>query len=47
VVSPKARQELLRHIGLIQAESQAGAIIDWDRKRIYQRCTELADLLGS
>jgi uncharacterized membrane protein len=45
--SPEARQELLRHVGLIQAESQAGAIIDWDRKRIYQRCTELSDQFGS
>jgi uncharacterized membrane protein len=47
VVSAKARQELLRHVSLIQAESKAGAIIDWDRERINQRCTELADLLGS
>jgi uncharacterized membrane protein len=46
-ISSEARQELHRHVSLIQAESQAGAIIDWDRKRIYQRCTELADLLGS
>jgi uncharacterized membrane protein len=45
--SPEARQELHRHVSLIQAESQAGAIIDWDRERIYQRCTELADSLHS
>jgi len=45
--SPEARQELLRHVSLIQAESQAGAIIDWDRKQIYQRCTILSDQLGS
>ena len=43
--SPKSRQELLRHVSLIQTESQAGAIIDRDRERISQRCTELADLL--
>jgi uncharacterized membrane protein len=45
--SPEARQELRRHVSLIQAESQAGAIIDWDRKQIYQRCTKLSDQLGS
>jgi uncharacterized membrane protein len=45
--SPKARQELLRHVRLIQAESQAGALIELDRKQIHQRCTELADLLES
>ena len=45
--SPKSRQELLRHVSLIQVESQAGAIIDRDRERISQRCTELADLLQS
>jgi uncharacterized membrane protein len=45
--SPKSRQELLRHVSLIQLESQAGAIIDRDRERISQRCTELADLLQS
>jgi uncharacterized membrane protein len=45
--SPVARQELLRHVGLIQAESQAGAIIEWDRKQIYLRCTKLSNQLGS
>jgi len=45
--SPEARQNLLRHVGLIQAESQAGALIEQDRQRIYQRCTELADRLLS
>jgi hypothetical protein len=28
--SPEARQELLRHVSLIQAESQAGALIEQD-----------------
>ncbi len=45
--SPEVRQELHRHVGLIQAESQAGAIIDWDRKQISQRCTILSNELGS
>jgi uncharacterized membrane protein len=46
-VSSEARQELHRHVSLIQAESRAGAIIDWDRERIYRRCTELSDQLES
>jgi uncharacterized membrane protein len=41
-----ARQELLRHVSLIQAESHAGAIIDQDRERINRRCKELSDLIG-
>jgi uncharacterized membrane protein len=45
--SPEVRQELIRHVGLIQAESHAGAIIEWDRERIAQRCTELTDSLRS
>jgi uncharacterized membrane protein len=47
VGSPEARQELLRHVSLIQAESQAGALIDWDRKQIDRRSTKLSDQLGS
>ena len=35
--SPEARQELLRHVSLIQAESQAGALIEQDRQRIQRR----------
>jgi uncharacterized membrane protein len=31
---PEARQELLRHVSLIQGESQAGALIDQDRQLI-------------
>ena len=41
----EARQELLRHVNLIQAESQAGAIIAQDREQISQRCVKLTDLL--
>jgi uncharacterized membrane protein len=43
----EARQELLRQVNLIKAESQAGAIIDRDRERISQRCMELTELLRS
>lgn len=32
--APAVRQELLRHVSLIQAESQAGALIEQDRQRI-------------
>jgi uncharacterized membrane protein len=43
----QARQELLRHVNLIQLESKAGAIIEVDRERITQRCIELAGLFQS
>jgi uncharacterized membrane protein len=33
--SPEARQKLLRHASLIQAESQAGALIEQDRQSIH------------
>jgi uncharacterized membrane protein len=33
--SPEARQKLLRHVSLIQAESQAGALIEQDRQSIH------------
>jgi uncharacterized membrane protein len=45
--SPRVNQELLRHVGFIQAESQAGALVDTDRARIHQRCAELAELIQS
>jgi len=45
--STEARLELLRHVNLIQKERKAGAIIDSDRERISQRCTELTDQLRS
>jgi hypothetical protein len=32
--SPEARQSLLRHVELIQAESKAGALIEQDRHLI-------------
>jgi uncharacterized membrane protein len=35
--SPEARQQLLRHVSLIQAESQAGALIEQDRQSIHRR----------
>jgi len=37
--SPEARQELLRQVSLIQAESQAGELIEQDRQLI-QRSSE-------
>jgi uncharacterized membrane protein len=43
----QARQELLRHVNLVQLESKAGAIIEVDRERISQRCIELAGLFQS
>jgi len=36
VKAPEARQQLLRHVSLIQAESQAGALIEQDRQSIYR-----------
>jgi uncharacterized membrane protein len=32
--APEARRQLLRHVSLIQAESQAGALIEQDRQLI-------------
>jgi len=34
--SSEVRQELVRHVNLIQAESQAGALIESDRQLIHQ-----------
>ena len=39
--SPEARQELLRHVSLIQMESQAGALVEKDRQVIRLRCEAL------
>jgi uncharacterized membrane protein len=36
--SLNVRRELLRHAHLVQAESQAGALIEADKQRIRQRC---------
>jgi hypothetical protein len=35
--SPEARQLLLRHVSLIQAESEAGDLIEQDRQAIQLR----------
>ncbi len=43
--APAARQELLRHASLIQAESQAGALIEEDRQRIAHCCDALLSKL--
>jgi uncharacterized membrane protein len=41
--SPDARQELLRHVTLIQKESQAGSLTEEDRQSI-QRSSEALQL---
>ncbi len=45
--TPQARQALLRHVSLIQAESHAGALIEPDRQLIQRSCeafqTKLAE----
>ncbi len=43
--SPKARQELVYHVNLIQLESQAGALIGEDRDQISRRGAKLTDQL--
>jgi len=43
--SLEERRELLRHVNLVQIESEAGGLIEVDRERISRRCLELADLL--
>jgi uncharacterized membrane protein len=44
--APEARRELLRHVGLIQAESQAGALIEEDRQLILRRAEALNSKLA-
>ena len=44
--SPEARQKLLRHVGLIQAESQAGALIEEDRQLILRSAEALHSKLA-
>ena len=39
--SPDRLQKLLYHVGLIQAESEAGDLIDQDRQLIQQRSENL------
>jgi uncharacterized membrane protein len=43
--SPEARQELLRHVQLVQAESQAGALIEPDRLFVRSHCERLETIL--
>jgi uncharacterized membrane protein len=45
IKSPEARQELLRHVKLVQAESQAVALIEADRLCIRPRCKMLETIL--
>ena len=47
VNSPKANQELLCQVSLIQAESQAGALIEEDRRRISLRCQMIESEIGN
>ena len=42
IKSPEARQELLSHAQLVQAESQAGALIEADRQRVSLRSETVA-----
>jgi hypothetical protein len=44
--SPEARRLLLRHVSLIQAESQAGDLIEQDRHIIHLRGQALQTKLG-
>jgi uncharacterized membrane protein len=45
VQSPEVRQKLLRHVSLIQAESEAGALIEQDHEAIHLRGETLQTLL--
>jgi uncharacterized membrane protein len=46
--APQPRQALLHHVTLIQAESQAGALIEEDRRTIQQKCNAVqANLAGA
>jgi uncharacterized membrane protein len=44
--SPEVHEELLRHVSLIQAECQAGALIEGDRQAVRLRCESLRAGLG-
>ena len=39
--SPESRQELLRHVSLIQAETQVGELIEQDRQLIQRNSEAL------
>jgi uncharacterized membrane protein len=41
VKQPEARQALRHHVSLIQAESQAGELIEQDRQSIHRMCEAL------
>jgi uncharacterized membrane protein len=41
IKSPQVCQELLRHVRLVQAESQAGALVEADKDRIRLRCKKV------
>jgi hypothetical protein len=43
--STSVHKELVRHVEFIQGESNAGKLIDSDRKRIAQLSTELTNML--
>ena len=43
--TPEARQELLHHVSLIQAESQVGSLIEDDRRRIERSVDDLTQKL--
>jgi uncharacterized membrane protein len=40
------RAELLRHIQLVEAESQASSSVAWDKERVGRRCAALAQNLN-
>jgi uncharacterized membrane protein len=42
---PELRTELLRHVKLVEAESAASRMINWDKERIALRCAGLISLL--
>jgi uncharacterized membrane protein len=44
--TPNYRAELLRHTRLVEAESQAGSLVAWDKERVGRRCAELALVFG-
>jgi uncharacterized membrane protein len=44
--SPHYRAELLRHVCLVDAESEAGTSVAWDKERVGRRCAELSRVFG-
>ncbi len=45
--SPEVRQELSRHVSLIEAESQAGNLIEQDRQMVQNLCEDIRAKLAS